>query len=257
MEESESIEFTCNICGNTTTELKENLTREKASCFHCKSSIRLRAIAFLLTKVLSIHRVTIDQLPKLKDIKCIDLSGWFKFEKYFGEIVSYKNTFFHKEPKLDINNPAEKWHDSANILISSEVFEHTLPPPSLAFMGAKKVLKPGGSLILTVPFVNKRDYTLEHYPNLHNYIIKKDANDEFVLHNTTRTGELEIFKNLKFHGGPGETLETRVFSRNSLLDELNKAGFVDIEFLDYEVPEFGIIMNGVTWSLPILARASE
>lgn len=46
------------------------------------------------------------------------------------------------------------------------------------------------------------------------------------------SGKHEDFRDLVFHGGPGSTLEMRVFSRESVIDNLGKASFVDIRFHD-------------------------
>lgn len=59
----------------------------------------------------------------------------------------------------------------------------------------------------------------EHFPELFEYkIVTKKGNK--VLINKTRQGKEQIFENLRFHSGPGETLEMRVFSRSSLLENI-------------------------------------
>ena len=55
----------------------------------------------------------------------------------------------------------------------------------------------------------------EHFPDLYDYSIAQLKND-WVLVNRTRDGRLETFDKLVFHGGPGSTLEMRVFSERTL-----------------------------------------
>ena len=46
-----------------------------------------------------------------------------------------------------------------------------------------------------------------------------------MLVNRTRTGELQVFRDLVFHGGEGATLELRVFCFDDLLARIAAAGF--------------------------------
>src|SRR5208337_5051049 len=79
------------------------------------------------------------------------LSDWGGYAAPLALKYRYRNTFFHSEPKLDITNPPDSMRGSLDFLISSDVFEHVLPPVSKAFAGAFDVLKPGGHLILSAP----------------------------------------------------------------------------------------------------------
>ncbi len=97
-----------------------------------------------------------------------------------------------------------------DFIISSDVFEHVVPPVSRAFENVWKMLKPGGVFVLTVPYGAQRE-TVEHFPELNEFsIVERDGS--FVLRNKTRTGVLQEFNDLVFHGGPRTTLEMRVFS---------------------------------------------
>ena len=74
------------------------------------------------------------------------------------------------------------------------------------------------------------------------------------VRNRRRDGQVEEFPSPVFHGGPGTTLEMRLFSRDSLLRDLRAAGFREVRVADEGVPEFGIVWP-VPWSLPVVARA--
>ena len=54
------------------------------------------------------------------------------------------NTFLHKPPLLNTVSPPKEWLSRFDFVISSDVFEHVVPPVSRAFENALHLLKPGG-----------------------------------------------------------------------------------------------------------------
>jgi hypothetical protein len=62
------------------------------------------------------------------------------------------------------------------------------------------------------------------------------------------------FADLVFHGGPGNTLELRLFSRSGLEETLTEAGFVDVRFHGQPCLAHGIDWKW-PWSVPITARS--
>ncbi len=141
---------------------------------------------------------------------------------------------------------------------SSGGFEHVEPPVSRAFENARKLLKPGGVFVFSVPFSHPGEGlvpTKEHFPDLNDYSIKKTSTG-YQLTNTTRGGDVQYFNDLVFHGGPGSTLEMRVFSESSMLDELTKAGFDDITIYSGSDLHHGIYWPQ-KWSVPLSARVGR
>jgi hypothetical protein len=61
-----------------------------------------------------------------------------------------------------------------------------------------------------------------------------------VLINRTRDGHSEEYTGLIFHGGPSSTLEMRVFALAPLLQQLERAGFREVQVLAEPVFDFGI-----------------
>ena len=55
-----------------------------------------------------------------------------------------------------------------DFIIASDVFEHIAPPVSRAFVNARRLLKPGGVMIFSVPFSLEAD-TVERFPELFDY----------------------------------------------------------------------------------------
>jgi hypothetical protein len=71
------------------------------------------------------------------------------------------------------------------------------------------------------------DATLEHFPSLNTYEVL-EFQGSHVLVNRQRDGKMWVRDDLTFHGGPGSTLEMRVFGRAALMHHLEAAGFEDI-----------------------------
>ena len=74
------------------------------------------------------------------------------------------------------------------------------------------------------------------------------------LLNTRRDGGREVHGDLIFHGGPGSTLEMRLFGLADLLAHCERAGFRSATVEAADVRERGIAWLH-PWSVPILARA--
>ena len=155
------------------------------------------------------------------------------------------------DPRLDICSPTSDWTGQNDFIISSDVFEHVPSPVQKAFDGAFQVLKPGGWLILTVPF-DDRLKTTEHFENVRNFRLI-DFEGDWLLFGKTEGQNYEIHRNLIFHGGPGTTVEMRFFSRSDVIFHLEKAGFVEIKIHDQPIEEYGIFLQH-DQGLPITAR---
>ena len=248
---SELIEFQCNICGFGNRLERSGFDRERGSCDRCHSSVRTRSIIHLLSMDLFGESLTIDEFPNSEYITGIGLSDWRGYADALAKKFAYVNTYYHKSPKFDICNP--KVFGPVDFLIASEVFEHVAPPVRNAFTGSYATLKDGGVLILTAPFMNKLGRTIEHFPELHEYKLKRRIFGGYRLVNTTADGRRQTFRDLKFHGGEGQSLEMRIFSRNDILDHLRSAGFTRVDVRDEDCPERGILWLH-PWSTPMVAR---
>jgi SAM-dependent methyltransferase len=246
----QEIRFRCNICGRMSRAPQLKLTREDVSC-RCGSTVRLRALAHVLSLELFGESHAIPDMPFRPDLIGVDMSGAAILADRLVKRLGYTNTFLHKAPYLDIVALTEEWLSRCDFVISSDVFEHVGPPVSRAFENTLRLLKPGGVLVLTVPYTATGDI-VEHFPELHRYYIDKRKGKQ-VLVNRMANGGLQEFDNLVFHGGDGETLEMRVFSETGVLRELDCAGFTDIHIHREPWPQFGITWPQ-EWSLPISAR---
>jgi SAM-dependent methyltransferase len=247
---SGSGKFLCNICGTHCERPPEGITREGASCPVCQSSTRVRALIALLSQEMFGAVLSLPEFPVMKGIRGIGMSDSPQLAERLAEKLDYTNTFYHQAPFFDVVHPDSKDFGRYDFILTSEVMEHVPPPVEHAFANLHRLLKPYGLLIMTTPYT-LGGRTLEHFPELHEFTLASPG-DKTVLINRRRDGSVEIFEDLVFHGGPGSTVEMRVFTEESLRENLLAAGFLSVRVATENVPEFGI-EHAETWSLPIVA----
>lgn len=245
--------FNCNVCSasNPLPANDMHMGREGGHCSACGSTVRLRAMIRLLSLGLFGRALAINDFPPRPDVVGWGLSDWHGYGKRLAARLAYRNTFFHREPRVDIVVPPREALGTLDFLIASDVFEHVPPPVSRAFDGAHALLKPGGLLVFSVPFSIKIDATEEHFPDLHEYTLMDEAGRQW-LRNRTRDGREQVFDQLKFHGGDGATLEMRKFELEALKSDLQRAGFTTALHGE-DAPEWGVVWTQ-GWSVPMLAR---
>jgi SAM-dependent methyltransferase len=246
------MKFVCNICGTRIDCPDKDVTRETISCPKCHSNMRHRSVMRELSLTLLGKSIPLTKFPRRHDIKIVGLSDQ-SYDTMLGKLFDYENTFFHRDPFLDIAQPiSSERRGKYDFVLSSDVFEHIEPPISRAFAGAFDLLKPGGTFIITVPY-SLHDKTIEHYPDLYDWCVGQFSKSGFVVLNKTSAGELVIHEKPVFHGGPGTVLEMRLFSRNDLARDLTKAGFEQITFDGTPDLQFGIFFKH-PFGLPVRAR---
>ena len=182
----------------------------------------------------------------------IGLSDDASYAQPLARRFGYENTWFHTEPQLDIANVAPELAGRYDFLVASDVFEHVVPPVGRAFANARMLLKPGGAFVFSVPF-SLADDTVEHFPELFDFRVAEE-DGRWRLRNVTADGRAQVFDDLVFHGGPGTTLEMRLFSRAALLREFTAAGFASVRVAAEPYLPFGIVWPE-PWSVPMVARA--
>ena len=95
--------------------------------------------------------MSIPAFPDRTDLRGIGLSDDWRYAEKLPSKLSYRNTFYHREPRLDLTDPPEELVGTLDFLIASDVLEHVAPPVERAFENAFRLLKPAGVFILTVP----------------------------------------------------------------------------------------------------------
>jgi SAM-dependent methyltransferase len=171
------------------------------------------------------------------DLRGIGMTDSPCYANVLSQRLDYTNTYYHREPRLDIldRETIERWK-GVDFVISSDVLEHVPPPVQAAFDNVYELLRPGGLFVCTVPYMES-----EHFPSLNSYEVLPFQGSH-VLINREPDGTLWARDDLTFHGGPGSTLEMRVFGRAALLNHLRAAGFKDI--IEYSDP---VLVIGYFW----------
>ena len=243
------VEFVCNICGRKCQSSVSAISREKPSCYGCGSTLRYRSVINALSLALWDKPLALTDYPLEKTRIGIGMTDSDNYAAPLAERLGYTNTYYHREPKLNILDLHPTLHESADFILSSDVLEHVAPPVEIAFQNLYYLLRPGGVLVVTVPLADDIS-AREHFPNLFDFHYET-RNANRVLINRTADDLHEEFNGLVFHAGPGETLEMRVFSKERLIAELKNAGFSRIRVTE-DFPEFGIIWGGDK-SVPVIA----
>jgi SAM-dependent methyltransferase len=213
--------------------------------------MRVRAVIALLSEELLGIPMTLAEFPVLKGIRGVGMSDSDELGEKLAQKLDYTNTFYHQAPQLDVTKPDPNDFGRFDFILSSEVMEHVPPPVEAAFANLFRMLKPNGLLIMTTPYT-LGGRTREHFPDLHDFALVS-LGLKTVLVNRRRDGSVETFEDLIFHGGPGSTVEMRVFTEESLRENLLHAGFSSMRVASENVPEFGV-EHAENWSLPIVAR---
>ena len=214
--------FICNNCLAIRVSRINVDSREGLICPSCGLNGRQRAILLVSQQKLNFKKYFQKQnIVGVSDGLPISMA----FKSRFGD--RYSNFEFHVEPFLDITQLKPEFESIADVVTCSEVLEHVQPPVDFAFLGLYKLLKPGGWLIFSVPHTRAGSPHIEHFPVMVNSSLI--VGDTPILRGTDSEGNQREFGDLVFHGGAGSTLEYRVFSEDSIKENLLASGFVNLE----------------------------
>jgi SAM-dependent methyltransferase len=251
---NQKMTFQCNICGRTSVALRGDLTREQVTCIYCGSTMRLRSIIHLLSTELFGESLLLSEFPENRNIKGVGMSDWEEYADVLKQKLGYTNTYYDKEPRLDIKSIDPEQEGKYDFIISTDVFEHVSPPVSVAFDNCRRLLKPGGFMVFSAPYIDGPG-TIEHFPDLYDYKIINRKKP--IMVNITYDGVRQEFHEIRFHGGEGSTLQMRLFSRKSLIDEFRRAGFDDVRVMDQPYYKYGILRHGMDNSFPMIVKLKK
>jgi SAM-dependent methyltransferase len=216
--------------------------RELLRCVGCSANARFRGIARAVQDVLLGDTQTpLCNVAERRDLAGIGMSDTGIYACELERLFAYRNTFYHTEPRLDVTDAGSTHpYRDLDFVVSSDVLEHVRAPVSTALKNIHGMLKPGGVLILTVPYLSGYE-SIEHYPHLKDYEIVAVGGQHAVV-NVRADGLVEQFAAPVFHGGPGSVLEMRVFGEGDLVSMLGYAGF-EVRILEANIQEIGYIWH--------------
>lgn len=229
-------DWNCNFCGNNNDVPWLELVREGPSCKYCQSSVRQRQILYSVHKLLETLNT---KKPRIVGISDADLvAATLKNQRN----LKYFNTYLDVRPRLDISAPRAKYKNLADLVICSDVLEHVMFPVQSAIRGLFEILKPGGYVVVTVPYTF-HEPNQEHYPWMKSYEASQNNDGTWRVTGIAFDGTSREVENPIFHGGPGNTLEMRLLSREELISNFRDAGFTKVEIDEKDQKELGIRMQ--------------
>ena len=215
----------CNICGWRGAFSRLDDGREGLLCGNCGASSRHRAVIQALRIVLGSPAAPLYLWQRSRQTVILESSARGSYPMMLTEKYRYIATEYDPAKVTEGSRP-EKYADfqdlhfageTMDIVIASEVFEHVRHDRQ-GFAEIHRVLKAGGSLILTVPYDHTMEKTLQR-------IDTSGPEDRHLLEP-------------EYHGGGGHTLTYRNYGRD-LPELLGEAGFSVLR-LHLDCPEEGI-----------------
>jgi len=208
----------CILCGTTLRVAAADAHRERALCPCCGVNARLRGVILGVLRAVAADPLRpLHTLPPRREIRAVGISDHPACAAAFAEAFDYTNTFFHCDPLLDICDAAAAARfGGCDLVVCSDVIEHTLRPPAVTIANLLAMLRPGGALVLSAPTF-RIPATIEWYGGVTGFTIAREA-EGFAVHWTDLRGQTLIDRRPIFHGGPGTVLEMRVIAADDLLD---------------------------------------
>jgi len=195
--------------------------RERLSCPSCQLNNRQRAMIHVIKQVLAEQAggqlYAMEQVTPLfqwladhlSDVDCIG-------SEYLGEDVKGGTLVDGIIPNMRHENiEALSFADNAfDLIVSNDVLEH-VNDPQLAIKEMQRVLKPGGQVLMSVPFYVERSHS-ERRASFENGVLKHILPEQY-------------------HGNPLSEQGSLVFHDYGwdLLDDFRAAGFADIALCQY------------------------
>ena len=188
--------------------------RERVVCPFCRMNNRQRLIAGLIRKVLRQDASTSRSVYFMEQVTPI--FNWAEQEfpdhyivgsEYLGDAYQGGTVIRGVRHEDAMNLSFES--DSLDLIVSNDVYEH-VPRPTKAFAECLRVLKPGGQMLMTIPFHSRADVS--------------------VARAVVEGGQISYLLPAEYHGNPVSTSGSLVFTDFGwdLLEEIRKAGFGDV-----------------------------
>lgn len=194
-------------------------------------------VVYTLARVLGFEETPMYAWPKASHVRILESSGRGSYPPILSDKFDYYGTEYDpgriaegSEPRSYADFQNLHYEDRLfDVVIASDVFEHVRKDEA-GYREIHRVLKPGGTLILTVPYYHERQETIQ----------RVDTRGEEDVH----------LLEPEYHGGGGHTLTYRNYGRD-LLSLLHRCGFA-VGHLETGIPALGITHQSI-----ILGRKGE
>jgi hypothetical protein len=226
------MEARCAVCGEKVDLTDAKLHREIPICPLCHSNPRFCGIALAVNRAMYGDVETpLLQRPQRKTVAALGVSDDFRYASILDRLFTYTNTYFHQEPRLDITSvEGTGAFRDLDLIVCSDVVEHTLTSVLIPLQNFHRMLKPGGVAVVSAPTFDMAS-TIEWYGGAKTINIVQTGT-EYSVEWTNLKGDVYVDASPRFHGGPGQVLEMRVMAHRDLVDTAHAAGFkaVTVEF---------------------------
>jgi SAM-dependent methyltransferase len=154
----------CSVCGATGRQVRNGWVlprdlrqrygaqladRESLFCASCGCSLRVRRIAEVLVALYGTHAATLADLVRedsYRALRVAEINSIGRMHPYLAEAPGLVHVEY---PEEDIQ--ALSWPDASfDLVLTSETLEH-VPDPRRALRETRRVLRPGGRHVFTVP----------------------------------------------------------------------------------------------------------
>ena len=215
----------CNICGWEGEFGRPEHGREGTICGNCVSTGRLRAVMYWFGRLEGRENEPVHAWPAAKQKAILESSPRGPYAMMLAEKYDYYETEFDPA-RIAAGDQPRKFADfqklhypdgTFDVVIASDVFEH-VRDDAAGYSEIYRTLKPGGTLILTVPYSH-------HIPSTVKRVDTSGPDDVLLME-------------AEYHGGGGHTLTYRNYGRD-LLTLLRTTGF-SVLHARTDVPALGI-----------------
>jgi hypothetical protein len=222
--ETEAYRGSCAMCGAALRVSAAEWHRELGRCPRCGLNARLRGVIVGFCRVVyGAMSAALLRMPARPDLRVLGISDHEAYASVLAARFHYINTHFDHEPLLDICDAASCTRYSGNdVLICSDVLEHTVLKPLSVIRNLLSMLVPGGTLILTAPTFDM-DESIEWYGGLQSYHVEQRENGAVLRWKNIR-GQAFLDDAPIFHGGSGATAELRLISHQGLVSAAIRLG---------------------------------
>jgi SAM-dependent methyltransferase len=220
----------CLVCGFHGEFRQPELRREGFLCPNCSASSRHRAVVHAVGLALGQAHLPLHRWPARRELKVLESSARGSYPMLFRERFDYWLTEYDPERIAAGDRPREfadfqRLHygdGEFDLVLASDVFEH-VRDDAAGYAEILRVLKPGGTFVLTVPYDHELAQTVRRV-------------------DTSGPQDVQLLPP-EYHGGGGHTLTYRNYGRD-LVELLRSTGFAVVR-LCLDVPELGISPQSV------------